>query len=128
MNNAVFGKTMENVRKHIDVAMTWEGRHGAEALIAKPNFHRRNVFTENLIAVELRKLKVQFYKPIYRHGPRVLILAQCIDDGEYVVVASVVARVRAHFDDIGLPQIVVTSNYDTFSRKVLSGRSMLGYE
>ncbi|XP_011696250.1 PREDICTED: uncharacterized protein LOC105454958 [Wasmannia auropunctata] len=58
---------MENVRKHVDVrlATTWEGRHGAEALIAKPNFHSRSVFAENLIAVELRKLKVQFYKPIY---------------------------------------------------------------
>ncbi|XP_011705571.1 PREDICTED: uncharacterized protein LOC105460774, partial [Wasmannia auropunctata] len=64
MNNAVFGKTMETVRKHVDVrlATTWEGRHGAEALIAKPNFHSRSVFAENVIAVELRKLKVQFYK------------------------------------------------------------------
>ncbi|XP_011699319.1 PREDICTED: uncharacterized protein LOC105456742 [Wasmannia auropunctata] len=67
MNNAVFGKTIENVHKYVDVrlATTWEGRHGAEALIAKPNFHSCSVFAENVIAVKLRKLKVQFYKPIY---------------------------------------------------------------
>jgi len=67
MNNAIFGKTMENVCNHVDVKLIthWDGRYGAEAMIAKPNFHSRNVFSENLIAVELRKLEVKFYKPIY---------------------------------------------------------------
>ncbi|XP_018362816.1 PREDICTED: uncharacterized protein LOC108760996, partial [Trachymyrmex cornetzi] len=67
MNNAVFGKTMENVRNHIDVKLLtqWDGRYGAEAMIAKPNFHSRSVFSENLIAIEIRKLEVKFNKPIY---------------------------------------------------------------
>ncbi|KYN20067.1 hypothetical protein ALC57_07573 [Trachymyrmex cornetzi] len=67
MNNAVFGKTMENVRNHVDVKLLtkWDGRYGAEAMIAKPNFHSRSVFAEYLIAVELRKLEVKFNKPIY---------------------------------------------------------------
>ena len=49
MNNAVFGKTMENVRDHVDVRLIthWDG---AEAMIAKPNFHSRSIFSENLIA------------------------------------------------------------------------------
>ena len=66
MNNAVLGKTMENVRDHVDVWLItrWNGRYGAEAMIAKPNFHSRSVFSENLIAVELRKLKVKLNKPI----------------------------------------------------------------
>ena len=67
MNNAVFGKTMENVRNHADVKLLtkWDKRYGAEAMIAKPNFLSRSVFAENLIAVELRKLEVKFNKPIY---------------------------------------------------------------
>ncbi|KYN27900.1 hypothetical protein ALC57_02694 [Trachymyrmex cornetzi] len=67
MNNAVFGKTMENVRNHTDVKLLtqWDGRYGAEAMIAKPNFHSRSVFSENLIAIEIRKLEVKFNKPIY---------------------------------------------------------------
>ncbi|XP_024883502.1 uncharacterized protein LOC112462123, partial [Temnothorax curvispinosus] len=67
MNNAVFGKTMENVRDHVDVRLVtrWDGRYGAEALIAKPNFHSRSVFSENLVAIELRRLEVTFNKPIY---------------------------------------------------------------
>ncbi|XP_043269138.1 uncharacterized protein [Venturia canescens] len=67
MNNAVFGKTMEDVRSHVQVKLLteWAGRFGAEAMIAKPNFHSRSIFAENLIAVELRNLQVKFNKPIY---------------------------------------------------------------
>ncbi|KYN14580.1 hypothetical protein ALC57_13214, partial [Trachymyrmex cornetzi] len=67
LNNAVFGKTMENVRERVDVKLLtkWEGRYGAEAMIAKQNFHSRSVFLENLVAIELRKLEVKFDKPIY---------------------------------------------------------------
>ncbi|XP_024888609.1 uncharacterized protein LOC112465332 [Temnothorax curvispinosus] len=55
MNNAVFGKIMENVRDHVDLRLVtrWDGRYGDEALIAKPNFHSRSVFSENLVAIEL---------------------------------------------------------------------------
>jgi len=67
MNNAVFDETMENMRNHIDVKLLtkWDGQYGAEALIAKPNFHSQSVFSENLVAVELRKKEVKFNKPIY---------------------------------------------------------------
>ncbi|XP_071579131.1 uncharacterized protein [Temnothorax nylanderi] len=67
MNNAVFGKTMENVRAHVDVRLVtrWDGKYGAEALIGRPNFHSRSVFSENLVAIELRKLEVKFNKPVY---------------------------------------------------------------
>jgi len=65
MNNAVFSKTMENVLNHVDVKLITNGRYGAEAMIAKPNFHSRSIFAENFIAVEMRKLEVKFDKPIY---------------------------------------------------------------
>jgi len=64
MNNAVFGKIMENVR-NVRLLTCWEDRYGTEAMIAQPNFHSRSVFSENLVAIEMRKLEVKFNKPIY---------------------------------------------------------------
>ncbi|KAL6423121.1 hypothetical protein ACFW04_010547 [Cataglyphis niger] len=109
MNNALFGKTMENVRNHVDIKLLtkWDGRYGAEAMIAKLNFHSKNVFSENLIAVELRKLEIKFNKPIY-----------------YVVVASVETRVRTHLDAVSLPQVIVSLHYDVSSKKISSCRSI----
>jgi len=52
MNNAIFGKTMENVRNHVDVKLLTKWDVGS-------------VFTKNLVIVELHKLEVKFNKPIY---------------------------------------------------------------
>ena len=67
MNNAAYGETVENVRKHVNIELVtkWEGRYGAEAPISKPNFHSRSIFSENLVAVELRKTEIFFKKAIY---------------------------------------------------------------
>jgi len=58
---------MESVRNRIDVKSVthWERRYGAEAYIAHPNFHKRSIFDENLVAIQLKKLEALMKKPIY---------------------------------------------------------------
>ena len=70
MNNAVFGKTMENVEKRADIKLLthWENKGrklGAEAWIAKPHFKNLSIFSDNLVAIHMAKQKVVYDKPIY---------------------------------------------------------------
>ena len=56
MNNAAFEKTMENVRKHRDLKLvTTEKRRNY--LVSEPNCYTTKVFAENLLAIEMKKLK-----------------------------------------------------------------------
>ena len=64
MNNAVFGKTMENVRKHRDIKLVTTDKRRNQ-LASEPNYHTTKYFSENLMAVEIKKSKVKLYKPIY---------------------------------------------------------------
>lgn len=66
MNNAIFGKSMENVRSRVDIHLRtkWEGRYGARKLIARPNFKRRTIFNEDLVAVEMSRTNILMDKPI----------------------------------------------------------------
>ena len=64
MNKSVFGKTMENVRKHrgIKLVTTDERRN---KLVSEPNYHTTKQFSKNLLAIELKKTKVKMNKPKY---------------------------------------------------------------
>ena len=64
MNNAVFGKTMENVRKHRDIKLATTDRRRNQ-LVSEPNYHTIKCFSENLVAIEIKKTKVKMNKPIY---------------------------------------------------------------
>ena len=56
MNNAVFGKTMENVRKHRDLKLAKTDKRRNQ-LVSEPNYDTKRQFSENLIAIEMKKNK-----------------------------------------------------------------------
>ena len=64
MNNAVFGKTVANVRKHRDIKLVAIDKRRNQ-LASEPNYHTTKYFSENLIAIEMKKTKVKMNKPVY---------------------------------------------------------------
>ena len=54
MNNTVFRKTMENVRKHRDIKLVTKEKR-RNYLVSEPNYHTTKFFTENLLAIEMKK-------------------------------------------------------------------------
>ena len=64
MNNAVFGKTMENMRKHgnIKLVPTEKKRN---YLVSKLHYHTTKFFTENLLAIEMIKTQILMNKAVY---------------------------------------------------------------
>ena len=64
MNNAVFGKTMENVRKHRDIKLV-KTDHKRNKSVSEPNYHTMKLISENLSIIEMKKVKVKMNKPIY---------------------------------------------------------------
>ena len=64
MNNAVFGKTMENIRKHRDIKLVTTDKK-RNKLVSEPNYHTMNYISEDLSIIEMNKTKVKMNKPIY---------------------------------------------------------------
>ncbi|XP_065198485.1 uncharacterized protein LOC135830026 isoform X1 [Sycon ciliatum] len=67
MNNAVYGKTMENVRNRVNIKLIREQdeKPRLQKSINKPSYIRSVAFENDLIAIEFAKTKVTLNKPIY---------------------------------------------------------------
>ena len=64
MNNSVFGKTMENIRKHRNIKFMMNENVYLKKMI-QPNFKLGIVFSENLMGCEMGKISIEMNKPVY---------------------------------------------------------------
>ena len=64
MNNSVFGKTMENVRKHQNIKLCTHDVQFKKQ-VAKPEFKRFKIFNKDLTGVHLQVSNLMLNKPIY---------------------------------------------------------------
>ena len=77
-NNSVFGKTMENLRKRVDVKLVRSHEEDKlRRLIASPSFARVNIFDDDLAAVVVHKSRLVLNRPVYR-GMRILDLSKTL--------------------------------------------------
>ena len=64
MKNSVYEKTMENVRNHRDIKLVKSNKR-RKRLVLEPNDHSHKIFSEYLMATEMKKAKMKMIKPIY---------------------------------------------------------------
>ena len=64
MHSSVFGKTMENVRKHRNIKLVTTDKRRIQ-LVPEPNYHTTKWFSQNLLATEVKKTKIKANKPVY---------------------------------------------------------------
>ena len=74
--NVVFGKTMENVRKHRDIKLATTERR-RDYLVSEPNCHTTEFFTEHLLTIEFKKTEILMNKPVYL-GLSILALSEIL--------------------------------------------------
>ena len=134
MNNAVFGKTMENVRKHRDIKLV-KTDCKRNKLMSVPNYHTTKLIEENLSIIEMKKVNVKMNNPIleiskitiyefwydyvkYKYGDKVNLC--------YTVTDSLVMNIKTNdfYKDIAqdVQKRFDTSNY-TFDRPLPKGRN-----
>ena len=82
MNNSVFGKTMENLRKQVDVKLVRSHEDKLRRLIASPAFARANIFDDDLAAIQVHKSNQVLNRPVYV-GMSILDLSKHLMDDFY---------------------------------------------
>ena len=137
MNNAVFGKTMENVRKHRDIKLVTTDKRRNQ-LASEPNYHTTKYFSEHLMAIEMKATKVKMNKPIYL-GMLILdisktlmykfwydyIKSKCQDKAKlcYMDTNSFAIQIKTEYfnENIanGVEEWFDTSNYDEHDKRPL---------
>ena len=106
MNNAVFGKTMENLRNRVDVQLV-NSKKKAEKLVASPAYHAVTIFDEGLVAIQ-RKI-------------RTLTLNRPIQVGFAILELSKVLMYQFHYD-------VIMRKYSTNATLLFTDTDSLTYE
>ena len=64
MNNSVFGKAVENVRKHKDIKLVTTDKRRNQ-LVSDPFYQKTEWFSKDLLGIEMKKIKAKMNKPVY---------------------------------------------------------------
>ena len=148
MNNAVFGITMKNIRKHRDMKLVPTDKRRNQ-LFSEPNYHTARWFSENLLTIEMKETKVKmnkavylgmsiseisktwmhefwfdYFKPKYQNNAKlyymdVLYVMCCMDTDSFIIKIKTQQFYKDIADDV--VKWFDTSNYSENGRRPLSG-------
>ena len=100
MNNSIFRKTMENVRKHKDIKLVTADRRRNQ-LAWEPNYYTRKHYSDNLMAIEMKKTRVKMNIPIYL-GMSILDISKTLMHGFWYnyIKLKYQDKAKLHYTDL----------------------------
>lgn len=90
MNNSVFGRTMMDVRKHVNIKLISEETKYTK-YVSKTNFKKSTFFSKNLAAVQMNKTEIIFNQPMY--------IGVCILEISKVVMYDFYYKLKERYGD-----------------------------
>ena len=118
MNNAVFGKTMENVRNHRDIKIVTTDKRRS-ILASEPNYHSTKYISKDLLIMEMKKAEVKMNKPIYL-GQAILDLSKTLMYEFWYDYIKPVYRDKAKLCYTDTDSLVVHIKTDDFYKDIAS--------
>jgi hypothetical protein len=115
MNNSIYGKTMENLRKRVDVKLV---KDDLLKLVASPCFQSHKIMNENLIVVKRMKEVLTLNKPCYV-GMSILDLSKTLMyDFHYNTIKEYGDRAKLLFTDTDslMYELKTDDVYEDFKR------------
>ena len=64
-NNSVFGKTMENIRKHREIKLVTTDKKRSK-LVSEPNYYTINLISQDLSIIEMKRTKIKMKTYLFR--------------------------------------------------------------
>ena len=108
MNNSVFGKTMENVRKHRDTKLVITNKK-INQLVSEPNYHTTKWFSKSLLAISkilMYEFWYDYMKPKYADNAKLCYM----DTGSFIMHIKTKDFYKDIADDVD--KRFDTSNYE----------------
>ena len=68
MNYSILQKTMENVRNHRDIKLVTSDKR-RKILVSEPNYYLHKKFSDHLMAIEMKMIRVKMTKRLYLGMP-----------------------------------------------------------
>ncbi|XP_068684554.1 uncharacterized protein [Montipora foliosa] len=113
MNNSVFGKTMENIRKRVDVRLVTD-KNKLSKMAAKPTYVSSKIFNKNLVAVHKIKETLTLNRPAY-----VEFKDRYRFKPSFLSFLGVISAIKQLWETTNEKNLSEASDYNTFSEKVL---------
>ena len=95
VNNSVFGKTMENLKKRISVKLINNSKNYVRC-VSKPNFISYKIFSKNFVAIHRIKPVLILKKPIYV--------------GFSILDLSKLLMYKFHYENVSINIIIININ------------------